>query len=477
MSARGSRQPAQSPDSRSNGEPTVVAIIEPPERLTRLDRVSLALLAIAFVLFSGLVQFRSALCPPRRLGDWNVFARAAWAARTGGDLYAITDDKGFHYLYPPTFAILLAPLADAPAGASRDGLLPYPITVLYWYFFNVACLALSAHWLASAVEGAATNRTDAPPMLTRRWWGLRLWPVLACLPPLGHTLVRGQVGVLLLLFLSGMIACVVRGKSARAGGWLACAICLKVIPALLIVYPLLRRDYRFLFGCAAGLFAGLIVLPMAARGPRQAWNDYRSWNQVMLAPVLAGGTDTSRSREVLDVIATDSQSFLAMFHNTRFLDRSTRPRQASSPTRLAALAASAALLAALMVLSRRVSPHDAPAKTILWGALIEVMLLASPVCHLHYFCLSIPLVAGIVAATWEGAARPRLGILLSALFAVNIAANTLPHFPGMEMLRDVGLAGYGALLLLAAGALILWRRGGTQARAMVEPTVPIQAAA
>jgi alpha-1,2-mannosyltransferase len=477
MSVTGMTQTAYSSDSPSDNGPLVVRIGEQPDRLNRFDRVGLVVLAAVFVLFSGLVQYRSALYPPRRLGDWNVFARAAWAARTGGDLYAIADDNGFHYLYPPTFAILLAPLADAPAGAPRAGLLPYPLTVLYWYFFNLTCLALAAHWLASVLEEATRRCGDVRPLVSRRWWGLRVWPVLACLPPIGHTLMRGQVGVLLLLFLSGMIANVVRGRGARAGGWLACAICLKVIPALLLVYPLLRRDRRFLAGCGLGLLAGLVVIPVAARGPRQAWADYRQWNQVMLAPAFGGNDDTSRASEVLDVTATDSQSFLAMLHNTIHLDRPTRPRQASRPVRFAALVMSAAALASLILAWRRCGRDNLLATAVFLSALIEVMLLASPVCHLHYFCLSAPLIAVLLANAWRHSASPKFGLPMAVLTAVNLAANTVPHFPGMEVSRDIGLAGYSAVLLITISVVILWRRPQAQPRELPHTAGGLKAAA
>lgn len=456
MSVTGTTQLAQSSGLPPARQLSIAPYLPSGETLNRFDRLGLWILAAVFVLFCGLVQFRSALFPTRRLGDWNVFARAAWAARTGGDIYTVADDNGFHYLYPPTFAILLAPLADAPAGASRAGLLPYPLTVLYWYFFNVAFLALAAHWLASTLE-EALPKEGVQWVVSRRWWGLRVWPLLACLPPIGHTLMRGQVGILLLLFLSGMIAAAVRGRSARAGGWLACAICLKVIPAFLLIYPLLRRDLKFLGGCAAGLLIGLVAIPLAARGPEQTWDDYRQWTRVMLAPSF-GGDDSSRAREVLDVTATDSQSFLAMLHNTLHFDRATRPRQATLSIRLTAVALSAVMLVALIVAARRCRREDSLAEVIFLGALIEVMLLASPVCHLHYFCMSLPLMAAIFSADWQSCGKPRIGLPLGTLTAVNLVANSLPHFPGMEGCRDVGIAGYAAVVLVVVAAVLLRRR-------------------
>ena len=35
------------------------------------------------------------------------------------------------------------------------------------------------------------------------------------------------------------------------------------------------------------------------------------------------------------------------------------------------------------------------------GALVILMLLSSPVCHIHYFTLAVPLVMGLMVASWE----------------------------------------------------------------------------
>jgi hypothetical protein len=37
-------------------------------------------------------------------------------------------------------------------------------------------------------------------------------------------------------------------------------------------------------------------------------------------------------------------------------------------------------------------------------------------------------------------------------------ANTLPHLPGLELLRDVGIASYATLLLWLAAVVVLHRK-------------------
>src|SRR5262249_44963419 len=154
--------------------------------------------------------------------------------------------------------------------ADRSGMLPYGVSVGICYLLNLLCLALAVHCLAAALEGPAR-----PPAGGRRWWALRLWPALACAVPVGHTLMRGQVNLLLLALLCAAAAAVIRGRPLCGGLWLAGAICLKVIPAFLLVLPLWRRDGRFLAGCAAGLAAGLVLVPLAVLGPGRTADCYR----------------------------------------------------------------------------------------------------------------------------------------------------------------------------------------------------------
>jgi hypothetical protein len=425
--------------------------------LSRGDRWALAVLAAAFVLFGAVVEVRSAFLH-RRMGDLEVFLRAAWAVRAGADLYTVTDSKGFHYHYPPAFAILLAPLAEPPPGQGGP-LVPYPVTVGLWYVLGVVSLAAGVHRLASALERASAGR--CPPPDSRRWWALRVLPVLACLPAVGSCLGRGQVSLLVLLLLCGMAAALLRGRGWQAGFWLAGAVCLKVIPAYLLLYPVYRRDARCLAGCALGLLLGLAVLPAAVFGPARARAYYGEWTDVLVRPALGAGEDRSRARELLDVTATDSQSFLATLHNTLHPDRATRPARASAPVTLAHWLLGAVLTGLTLLAGRGRQDRACPA-LLTFGALVVLNHLVSPVCHLHYLCAAVPLAMGLVAAAWERSGTARVGVGTSLLLAANAVAGALPHVPGLEVLRDGGLAMYGALLLWAAGSVSAWgvRLGG-----------------
>ena len=421
----------------------------PAERLSLSQMLGLATLAAAFVVFSFVVEFRSVFLQ-RHMTDLQVYLRAAWAARTGGDIYGITDDNHWHYHYPPLPALLAMPLADAPPDADRSGILPFAVSVAVWYWLSVLCLLAGVHILAKAVD------RDAVPG-SPRWWGLRFWPIMACLPPIAASLMRGQVNLMLLALLCGAGAAVLRARPWRAGLYLAAAVCLKVIPAFLLVYPLWRRDWRCLGGCALGLLAGLLLIPAAWFGPARTAAYFAEWCDVLARPALGNGEDHARDKELVLVTSTDSQSLGATIHNTIYLNRDTRPNQLDPPVRVAHWLGGALMTGVtLLAFGWRPGGHRLR-PLLLLGALTLVMVMVSPVCHLHYFCLALPLVMGLIGHEWEARGSMRPGVGLTVLLAVNFIVNALPHLPDTDLTRDLGLAAYATLLLWLAAVVGLWR--------------------
>jgi hypothetical protein len=445
---------------------------------SKWERRGLVLLVVVLVLFGVVVDFRSAFLK-RHMGDLGVYLRAAWAVRTGADPYTVTDND-WHYSYPPLLAILMVPLADPPPGAAATGMIPFAVSAALWYVFGLGCLALAVHWLASALEQTSANpEVRSQPRGCRRWWALRLVPILACMSPIGHTLMRGQTNLLVLALLCGMAAATLHGRRLLAGVCLAGAICIKVYPVFLLLFPLWRRDGRCLLGCALGLFLGLLAIPAGVFGPERTMILYQEWTEVLLRPALALGEDKSRAKELIEVTATDSQSLLAALHNTLHLDRWTRPHQASRTVRLAAYLIGGVLTLITLLAARRRQNDSAPRTVIFLGMLILCMLLLSPVCHLHYFCLSLLLLMGFLAMAWE---RDRgagyLGNGWRLLLGANFVVNALPGVPGLDVLRDVCLAMYAALLLWLVGVVLLckhWPEGCSE-RIRDKPSLPRVAA-
>src|SRR6266511_4036912 len=179
--------------------------------------------------------------------------------------------------------------------------------------------------------------------------------------------MRGQVNLLLLLLLCGTAGALLRGRRFQAGLWLAGAVCLKVIPVFLLLFPLWRRDARCLAGCAAGLVLGMGVVPLAVLGPVRTAAFYREWAEVLVLPGLGAGGDQARAHELTDVTATASQSFQAMIHNTAYPNPATRPPRPATPVRLAHWGLGGLLTGLTLLLAGRRA--DGPATVLHFGAL------------------------------------------------------------------------------------------------------------
>jgi hypothetical protein len=191
---------------------------------------------------------------------------------------------------------------------------------------------------------------------------------------------------------------------------------------------------------------------------------------VLVGPALGLGDDTTRAEELINVTATDSQSFRAMIHNTIHLDRDQRPRQASPLVqKIHWLIGGAFTLVTLAVAGWR-RTLTGPPLVLFAGSLTLIMILMSPVCHTHYFALSLPLVMGLIAWHWERTCKPDLSVGVVGLIAVQIAGNTLPLLPATEVLKDVGLATYTALILWVLACVVIWRSGSAPAVATTQET-------
>jgi hypothetical protein len=448
------KQAARDQVSSTNHQPPTTNHLR---SLNRVERWGLWLLGISFVLLLFPIELRSAFLK-RPMTDLQVYLRAAWAVRTGHDLYSIIDDNKWHYHYPAVFAILMVPLANTPAGEHQAWWhLRMHESVFIWHFFTLICLFVSAHWLASALEEKSKNLSlRSQPRFCARWWALRVWPVLALIAPVSQTILRGQVNLLVLALLCAMMAAALRGQSWRAGIWLAGAICVKLIPAFLLLYPLRRRDWRWLGGCTVGLFVGLALIPSVVFGPRKAWDYTLEWSNVLMRPVLNRGGDHARDKELVEATATDSQSPLRIIHFAMYPHLATRPADAAPWVRQAHwLIGGLLTIGTLWSMGRR---NLAGTELVIgMGALIIVMLMLSPVTHQHYLCLMLPSVAGLIVWAWEKHGPVWLTGVLLVLLPFMSVAMAVPFIPGFGVLRDHGLPGFTAILLLGISCIVLHR--------------------
>ena len=145
------------------------------------------------------------------------------------------------YIYPPAFALLMAPLAMLPRG----------LAVAVWVILNQAALA------GALVMVLRVARPGA-------WAAAALVAATATFYPLWIDVVQGQANLLVLLLLTAGLVGVLEGRQRWATA-LGVAAGLKLTPALLLIWLLVERRFRaaawMLSGFAALTLAGALVRP------------------------------------------------------------------------------------------------------------------------------------------------------------------------------------------------------------------------
>jgi alpha-1,2-mannosyltransferase len=436
--------------------------------LSRWGKIGVVGFFVFLLAFGGMVEFRSALLT-RRMGDLDVFLRAAWAVRNDADIYAITSDNDWHYLYPPLYAILMTPLADPPKDADPTGYVPYRYSVAICFLLSLLSLFVGVHVLASAMEERIF--AAGQPAFCRRWWLLRILPVVICFLPMGHTLMRGQVNVIVLAMLCAATAGWIRGQSFRAGAWLAFAICIKVIPVYLLVYPLWKRDARALLGCAAGCFVGLVLIPMAVFGPDRAKAHYDTYAKAFFGPLL-NLTKDERNKE--EIAQTDSVGVRNALHNWMYPDASERPDDMHAAAKLTYLALGFVMTLLTLWPGTWRKSESTTLCAHQFAGLIVLMTFFSPVSHSHYLLFCLPVVMSLLAYSWQGQPTLRVPWLLMGCFIVFNVTMAIAYLPGLEILKDRCAALFATLPLWVIPVVQAWR--GSAGTVQVALEMPRQAA-
>jgi hypothetical protein len=169
------------------------------------------------------------------------------------------------YIQPPTSALPLLPLIALP-----------------WRDATQLFLVLNHIFLAAAV--AVTLYTLRPAMSTR-WLIAGAAVVLALFAQINASFALGQVDAGLLLLLSVAFWAYVRGIAPLAGGAIALAAAIKIIPILVLLYFLWKREYRIAVWCVSfGLALFLASLAFTTPG---VWGTYLT---EMLPALLKGST-------------------------------------------------------------------------------------------------------------------------------------------------------------------------------------------
>ena len=333
----------------------------------------------------------------RSMGDFKVYHRAAKRAVAGESVYRLSDPH--RYLYAPVVTFLFFPLAVVPAVVGRA----------LWLALNVAALVSVFRTTAELLfpEGRA------PP-------GFYALLLLLSLRFIDNNLGHGQINIVLLWLILQAYAMAAKGRHARAGLELAAAIAAKIVPAVLLIQILLRRQWRFASWTALGMLV-LMAVPVLWWG-----NGYpqllRDWTAVL--------ADQAGHYEMGNKI---NQSISA------FVYRLFRPHPGGVPivtlsegaVAALTLAVHGALLVPLVRLSSRLAKSSAePPPQGPRGDELSLYLLystvAAPYSWKYYFANLVFPLGGAAGRLWEADHR-RAEIGLAIAFTLNLLA-------GLELL-------------------------------------------
>ena len=442
--------------------------------------------------------------PDRHRTDLTAYTEAAAAFFDGRDPYQVTNIRGWGYLYPPLFALLLTPLIG------------FDSQTQVWLFYLASLVVtlgcyIELRRLASALAGSSTISSPAPntvPQISPADW---LALGLAVALPALNTLQRGQVGLLKLypLLLGTRLILFPRKRTDIFWGGVALAfpVALKITPVLPVALLLGGLVLRALWkradatvrqtaidsslGVALGSLAWWLVIPALVLGWDANVNYLVTWHQKVIAKAETvraddlGGDVTSPRNQSLANAGYRLGNWLAYRFqwgpDDRLVDTSdaaagTMPMDAPWAERglwLARMATLAWLGAAMLLLSRRGQPLDL---VLLLSLGCVGTLVVSPISRGHYFVMLAPALLFIPA--WLRGCGLRAAADVTPFLP---ATFSLAHYLGLEFTGRIGLLGVTTSLWLWAVLVRVMKQGSTPAvetanvLTTLQPKIPEQA--
>lgn len=315
------------------------------------------------------------------------------------------------FIYPPLFAILLAPLAWLPSNATAG----------VWLIVTQLALLLS---FVLVMRRLAARRTVV----------LLALAITLTLYPLWADGSQAQANLPILLLVTAGILGVASGSN-RAGGWLGLAAVLKLTPGLLLIWLLWDRRWR-----AAAWMAGVGAAVTAVAALLRPTDTLTYATRVL--PLLAHGTAYYSNQSIAGLAAR-------LFSHNPYVD----PVAIFPWWPVAVDLVAAALLALWLVASRRL---ESPLARGL--AFLPLLPLVSAISWEHHLVILLPLVwLLIVKLVQAPSPRELVGAVVTFGFAI-LCLLEIPHFPlGPPYATQFARAAHTAnpLLIAAANRLLL----------------------
>lgn len=441
--------------------------------------------------------------PLQHKTDLTVYTEAGAAFFDGRPPYEVSNPRGWTYLYPPMFAMVMAPLHALP---SQDQVMIWFIIslLLCWGCFYECAKTL--HHLYAQDDHVAQYYTAWYP-----WLGIAA--VFAAALPTLNCLQRGQVGILKFYLLALGLRLVISGPSRwtrlLGGVVFALPVVLKIVPLLpvsflIFVQLVIWIKSRFtrpasdagvarqgvdssLMLTSSGLILGLVlfflIVPSMLVGWKANWQNLKTWSGIVLTKADDGGEDASsgNSRSMRNQSLQNAAYRLGNFiwhqaaggTDDHLLDFFERPKSIferpqmimDSPwAETVLLGLRFAILAALGIVGIRLGRlGDDLSLATAFALACVTMLVVSPIARAHYFILFAPAISYL--PLWldrENHARAAVIMAVIPIILIDL------HYIFLPYVGRVGLLGLGTTAWLLT-AFILVARGGRKVVAFTLP--------
>jgi len=325
----------------------------------------LLLLLVAWLLLSQ--SYGGATNPASAIKGWDFRVPYDAAVRINTSQALYNNMGGANgtppYVYTPLVAMAFRPLAH----------LSLDRAIQVWFLVSAACLILSVIFFARA---SGIEPGEVVPLCIMLIVGFRFWPMV-------FNFGLGQVNNLLLVCVCGMFWAEKRGKPALAGLLIALAALVKIWIIGILIYPLVRKNWKMAVWSVVFYCAGLaaVFVPFGK------------------SEFLRFVTVTLHNTEQKHLLSQSIVGFARLYFAPNPHVNALFP----NPAFYYGFIAFGYLLvggAFVYLWSRRGGPRT-PREARLWFGLCLLSIpLVSPLCHDEYFILALPLL-------WTLLTRPR----------------------------------------------------------------------
>ena len=317
-------------------------------------------LALATVVVLGVLMVQRAAFSTELNSDFITYRAAGWAVLTGSDIYQVQNPRGWPYVYPPPFAILMTPFAEMSALSGS----------ILWYVLSVILVVFSVQMSVTMVRGALGRFGRNP------FW-LYVLPFVMVLLWVGQGAVEGQATILTLWLLMLALDRSQRGRNISGGTALACAALLKAFPLTLLAYFTWKKRWRLVMATMTALIVGGIVLPSLVYGWQRNLMYWQEWVAAVAQPSLGDGALGLQSEVTDRVLTPDNPRNQALRAVLWRLGAETQARFLTAAVGLM-------MALAMLAVARRTQPQQ---DLLIAAAWLVWILVITPVSHFHYHVL------------------------------------------------------------------------------------------